>query len=217
VPLSAEESERIFAAAPTAADRKRRSPRWAHRTWAVAVAASALVVILSPHWWVLSERRASSSATNEREKAGSPAFGIVDLTLLAAEPGRPESMRVVPPRGKIGLREVILFRVRLSESAYVTLLALSGTPSPPSLLWLDGASERHGPGEFEVASAGSALSVDLRKLGVPDDPSISRPSYRAGPSRPRKVATLPSDPRSLVAALQGARRLRRNNAQSARS
>jgi hypothetical protein len=135
---------------------------------------------------------------------GESAFGTVELTLLAAELGRPQSLRVVPPRGKIGLREVVLFRVRLGESGYVTLLALSGNRSPPLPLWPDGASERHGPGEFEVASAGNALSFDLRKLGIPG-PSIHVAAIASRrPLSPMHLASLPSDPQSLSVALPDA-------------
>lgn len=215
-PLSSEESERIFAAAiaPASGGRKRRSPHWSRRAWTAAVAASALaasvtVVSLRQHRHEEQQSLANSPglmepASMQRMKGGSPAFGIVELTLLAAEPGRPDSLRVVPPHGKIGLREVVLFRVRLGKSGYVTLLALSGTGSRPLPLWPDGASERHAPGEFEVTSAGNALSFDLRKLDIPG-PSIHVAAIASRrPLSPMHLASLPSDPRSLAAALQDA-------------
>jgi hypothetical protein len=219
--LSPEESERIFAAAVASAsgDRKRRSPHWSRRAWAGLVAASALAAGLTVVSLRQSHRREEEQAvanaptavkrsvwpaTNERAKGGSPVFGTVEATLLAAEPGRPESLRVVPPGGEIGLREVVLFRVRLGESGYVTLLALSGNRSPPLPLWPDGASERHGPGEFEVASAGNALSFDLRKLGIPG-PSIHVAAIASRrPLSPMHLASLPSDPQSLSVALPDA-------------
>jgi hypothetical protein len=237
--LSVEESDRIFASAVAPASpaapvgQKRHSPHWARRTWTAAVAAGALAagaalislkqsplerqasreVVPSSSQPVPALRSVPGTVLTGRDKAGSPALGVAELMVLAAEPGRPDSLRIVPPRGEIGLREVVLFRVRLGASAYLTLLALP-QGAPPFVLWPEGAAEQRGPGEFEIASAGQALSFDLRRVGGPGHPpglaGIGKRLVRvAAIASPRplsaaEVAALPSDPRRLAGALPGA-------------
>jgi len=122
-----------------------------------AVAASVAIV------WSL--KPSSETSPVVREKGGSAAVANAELVVLAAEPGNPSSLRIVPPLGNVGPREVLLFRVRLGAPAYVRLVALRQDQAPLDL-WPEGSSELHGAGEFEIASAGHALSFDVRRFGI---------------------------------------------------
>jgi len=193
--LTAPEADRIFsAAAPAVVPTRARRPRIQRWVASIALAAAGVAIVVSflPKWHGI-----------EREDTrlkGTPAHPAPEarLIMLAGKPLAPESVRLLQRGEKLGPREVLLVRIRISAPAFVYLVGI-GESGPGLVLWPDKAVREPRPaGEFELARAGDALSIDPRALGrAPQIALIASPR----PLEPAVLSRLPRGREQVAAAL----------------
>ncbi|MBN2497192.1 MAG: zf-HC2 domain-containing protein [Deltaproteobacteria bacterium] len=165
--LSAQEADRIFAAAcpapaPGWRERLRALLRWpvlAPAAAALAVGIAALIFLLQP------APRSPESAPGYTgvKSAGAEIVESLDLIGLVGriQDGRPTVVRPARDGEALVDGEVLLLRVRVSQPAWVSLFGETGR----SLIPIYAFDRQLEAGEHELAASGSALAIQPGQLG----------------------------------------------------